>query len=156
VLKGYLQYAKAISDGQTEVADALLRDLAEATDRAITPHAGGVLQFDSDFEQQVHQTLRAQGLELDTQVGVGGYRNDLAVVDPDDPSRYCLAIECDGATYHSGRSVRERDIARQRLLEIRGWTFERIWSRDWWRSPQAEVERIVQRVRGLRSGGERL
>lgn len=97
----------------------------------------------------MHDVLRRRGLDLDTQVGSGGYRIDLAVVDPRDPTRYCLAIECDGATYHSGRSVRERDLARQQLLESRGWTFERIWIRDWWRSPQAEVERIVARVEAL-------
>ncbi len=103
-------------------------------------------QFDSTFEQQVYEALTAHGLQVDTQVGVDGYRIDLAIVDPRDPSRYCLAVECDGATYHSGKSVRERDIARQLLLERRGWTFERIWSRDWWRNPQAEIARILRRI----------
>ncbi|MFW6023534.1 MAG: DUF559 domain-containing protein, partial [Myxococcota bacterium] len=45
---------------------------------------------------------------------------------------------------HSGKSVRERDIARQRFLEARGWTITRIWSRDWWVDPEGEVARIVE------------
>ena len=155
VLKSYLQYAKAISEGHTDLAEDLLSDLAQATNRpaSLRPQEGP--RFDSAFEQQVHQALSARGLHVDTQVGVGGYRIDLAVVHPDDPTRYCLAIECDGATYHSGRSVRERDIARQQLLESRGWTFERIWSRDWWKRPQAEVERIIARVHELTSRAQR-
>ncbi|MCR9160832.1 MAG: AAA domain-containing protein [Nannocystaceae bacterium] len=151
VLLTYLQYARAVSEGREEVADSLVADLSQATERN-TPGQGKALQFDSDFEEQVYDALHRRGLELDTQVGSGGYRIDLAVVDPRDPTRYCLAIECDGAAYHSGRSVRERDVARQQLLEGRGWTFERIWSRDWWRNPQAEVERIVGRVAVLSEG----
>ena len=149
ILMGYLQYAKAVSEQRPAVAEALLDELAQATHRQVGAREGGLLRFDSDFEQQVHRALTARGLQVDTQIGAGGYRIDLAVVDPRDPTRYCLAVECDGATYHSGRSVRERDIARQQLLERRGWTFERIWSRDWWRNPQAELERIVERVATL-------
>ena len=42
-----------------------------------------------------------------------------------------LAIECDGATYHSSESARDRDRLRQDKLEDLGWTFHRIWSQDW-------------------------
>lgn len=148
ILMRYLAYAKAVSEGRHEVGQALLDALGTDTNRPAERNRGP-LQFDSDFEETVYEALRSRGLELDTQVGAGGYRIDLAIVDPRDSSRYCLAIECDGATYHSGRNVRERDIARQELLERRGWVFERIWSRDWWRDAQGEVERIVQRVKAL-------
>jgi very-short-patch-repair endonuclease len=151
VLKAYLQYAKAVSEVQGHQVEALLKDLAKEANRTNpTPIAVGP-QFESDFEKQVYEALRHRGLQVDTRVGVGSYRIDLAVVDPRDPARYCLAVECDGATYHSGRSVRERDVARQQLLERRGWAFERIWSRDWWRDPQREVERIAARVDALLS-----
>lgn len=148
VLMSYLQYARAVSGGRKDLADSLVAELAKDIERKTSAN-GNTLQFDSAFEQQVYDALHRRGLELDTQVGSGGYHIDLAVVDPRDPTRYCLAIECDGAMYHSGRSVRERDVARQQLLEGRGWTFERIWSRDWWRDPQREVERIVARVEAL-------
>ncbi len=42
-----------------------------------------------------------------------------------------LAVECDGATYHSGLWARERDRLRQEILENMGWRFHRIWSTDW-------------------------
>ena len=52
-----------------------------------------------------------------TQIGASDYKIDLAVVHPDDPNRYVLAIECDGATFHSSKSAKERDVMRQKFLE---------------------------------------
>ncbi|MGP4072881.1 DUF559 domain-containing protein [Piscibacillus sp. B03] len=107
------------------------------------------LHFDSPFEEQVYDRLRQIGYEVDTQVGMSGYRIDLAVIDPNDPSKYVLGIECDGAMYHSAPSARERDIYRQRYLESKGWTIERIWSRNWWNDPNSEIERIDQTIKML-------
>ncbi len=146
ILMRYLSYARAVSEGRHEAGESLLQELSLETNRS-AERERTALAFDSDFEEQVYDALCARGLEIDAQVGAGGYRIDLAIVDPRDSSRYCLAIECDGATYHSGTNVRERDVARQQLLERRGWVFERIWSRDWWRDSAREVERVVERVR---------
>lgn len=146
VLMGYLKYAKAITAGDRVRADAVLAEFGDPRQR---PDGEKELQFDSPFEEEVYEALRAQGLELDTQVGVGGYRIDLGVVHPKARDRYILAVECDGATYHSGASVRERDIARQRALETKGWSFIRIWSRDWWKNQQRCVAEVVAEVQRL-------
>ena len=63
--------------------------------------------------------------------------------------KYILGIVCDGAMYHSLANAKERDIYRQRFLESRGWTIERIWSRNWWKTLSAEIERIDQKVKEL-------
>ncbi len=78
------------------------------------------LQSESPFEESVYQALTAQGLTLHRQVGVSNYRIDLAVVDPQQPGRYLLGIECDGAMYHSAPTARERDRLRQQMLEQLG------------------------------------
>lgn len=80
---------------------------------------------------------------------MSGYRIDLAIVHPEDHSRYILGIECDGAMYHSFANAKERDVYRQRFLEHRGWVIEGIWSRNWWRNPSAELERMDQKVKEL-------
>lgn len=95
------------------------------------------------FEIDVRDRLTAAGLALDSQIGVGSYRIDFAVRHPDFPGRHVLAIEADGASYHSGRVARERDRLRQSLLERRGWTFHRIWSTDWFNDADAEVLNAV-------------
>ena len=61
-----------------------------------------------------------------------------------------LAIECDGATYHSARSARDRDRLRQEVLERLGWQVHRIWSTDWFRDPRGETSRVVSRVEAVR------
>src|SRR5690606_20332667 len=98
--------------------------------------------FGSPFEESVHDALTKLGYEVKGQVGSGGFFIDLAVVDPDVPGRYLLGIECDGATYHSARSARDRDRLRQEVLEGLGWRIYRIWSTDWFRHPKRELERV--------------
>ena len=98
-------------------------------------------QFDSDFELEVCEFLRSKGFVVDTQVGCSGFRIDLGLRIPDS-SDYALAIECDGATYHSSKNARDRDRLRQEILERMGWTFYRIWSTDWFRNKSVEQLRL--------------
>lgn len=101
---------------------------------------------DSPFEAEVLSALRSLGYNIEPQVGTAGYFIDMAVRHPHLPGRYVLAIECDGAAYHSSRSARDRDRLRQGVLESLGWTFHRIWSTDWFRNRQQEIERVVAAI----------
>ena len=103
-------------------------------------------QFDSDFELEVCDFLRANGFSVDTQVGCSGFRIDLGLKLPDS-SDYVLAIECDGATYHSSKNARDRDRLRQEILERMGWKFYRIWSTDWFRNKSVEQIRLLEAAR---------
>ncbi|MCB9696258.1 MAG: DUF3320 domain-containing protein [Alphaproteobacteria bacterium] len=98
--------------------------------------------FDSDFEREVYDALVAAGHTVDTQVGCGGYRIDLAVAHPDRPGEYLLGIECDGAAYHSAATARDRDRLREQVLRGLGWRMHRIWSTDWWFARDRERERL--------------
>src|SRR5690606_37830866 len=84
---------------------------------AIIAHAAPTGRLpDSPFEQQVMTFLIDQGWDVHPQVGCSNYRIDLGVVDPRAPGRYLMAVECDGATYHSAATARDRDKLRQRVL----------------------------------------
>ena len=87
--------------------------------------------------------LRSKGFAVDTQVGCSGFRIDLGLKLPDS-SDYVLAIECDGATYHSSKNARDRDRLRQEVLERMGWKFYRIWSTDWFRNKSIEQLRLLE------------
>ena len=125
-LKGMLTYALR---GQLEIGAAPANAATE-----------------SPFEQAVLMRLRARGLIAQPQVGVAGYRIDIGVADPAKPGRFVLGVECDGATYHSAKSVRDRDRLRQEVLERLGWKIHRIWSLDWWKTPDQEFERLMRAV----------
>lgn len=102
---------------------------------------------DTPFEEDVATEVRAFGLEAEYQVGVAGFFIDIGVYDPREPGHYLIGIECDGATYHSSQSARDRDKIRQEVLEGLGWNIYRIWSTDWfYRSVQerAKLRRALE------------
>lgn len=96
------------------------------------------------FEQDVYDTLTVQGLPLLPQWGASQYRIDLVAQHPRRPGRFVLAIECDGAYYHSTPTARDRDRLRQQHLEALGWRFHRIWSTDWFMRKDEEVTRALR------------
>lgn len=99
------------------------------------------------FEAEVFDVLSSKGIPLVPQVGASGYRIDLVAQHPKQPGRYVLAIECDGASYHSSPTARDRDRLRQQQLEKLGWKFHRIWSTDWFMRKDEEVQRAVTAYR---------
>lgn len=140
ILKKYLLYAQAISDGDKTAAQSILLSFgdAECVSHNIT--------FDSDFENQVYDELLRCGYQVETQVGIGGYSIDLAIKRD---GKYILGVECDGKLYHSSKSARERDYHRQKYLESRGWRIHRIWSTNWWKNPYAEIKKIQTIIESL-------
>jgi very-short-patch-repair endonuclease len=93
------------------------------------------------FERDVETQLRSAGIPLVAQYGASGYWIDFAAQHPTRPGQMVLAIECDGATYHSSATARDRDRLRQEHLEKLGWTFHRIWSQDWFYHREKEIAR---------------
>ncbi len=96
------------------------------------------------FERDIYEKLRGCGIQLEPQVGVSNYYIDFAVMHPERPGEYLMALECDGARYHSSQTARDRDRLRQQVLENLGWRFHRIWSTDWFYRQEKEIERFMQ------------
>lgn len=95
------------------------------------------------FETDVMDALTVRGLRIIPQMGASAFRIDLVAEHPQKPGRFVLAIECDGASYHSSYTARDRDRLRQQQLENLGWRFHRIWSTDWFLNKEVEVERTM-------------
>lgn len=113
-----------------------------------TQQEGG--EPDSDFEKFVIDELKDK-YKYKCQVGVSGYRIDIGILDPKDPLKYLCGIECDGATYHSAKSVRDRDKIRQEILESLGWKIYRIWSTDWFKNKDREIKKLFDYLESLKS-----
>ena len=92
---------------------------------------------DSPFEEHVIEAINSLGFEAVPQVGVSSYFIDIGVKHPTYPFGYICGVECDGATYHSSKSARDRDRLREEVLNRLGWELYRIWSTDWFRDPLA-------------------
>ena len=111
---------------------------------------------DTPFEEDVAEVIRSLGYRADHQVGTAGFRIDIGVRHPDSPGQYMLAVECDGATYHSAISARERDRHRQEVLEGMLWRFHRIWSTDWFHRRTGEIERLKGALGAARESAKRM
>lgn len=107
---------------------------------------------ESPFEEAVMAALQNKGWEVRPQIGVSGYRIDLGVVHPDHAGAYLAGIECDGASYHSSASARDRDKIREGVLRNLGWSIIRIWSTDWFMNPTDALKRVHDELEDLLKG----
>ena len=96
---------------------------------------------ESPFEEAVRRALEERGHRVVSQVGVSGYRIDLAI-EAEDGTAFDLGVECDGATYHGAPAARDRDRLRQDVLEWLGWRIHRVWSTSWVRDAGAQLDAI--------------
>ena len=144
LFKQYLEYVKAIDARNNELAESILLSLADRN----TQEQNQII-FDSEFEEEVYNKLIERGYNVKTQYGVGGYRIDLVIQGQSEEN--ILGIECDGRLYHSAKSARERDYHRQKYLESRGWKIYRIWSTNWWRNPDLEIQKLENYIKKIES-----
>ena len=107
-------------------------------------------ESESPFEEAVERALIARGHKVARQVGVSGYRIDLAIAS-EASTGYDLGIECDGSQYHSAPAARDRDWLRQQVLEGLGWKIHRVWSTAWIENPQREIGRIEEALKAARA-----
>jgi hypothetical protein len=98
------------------------------------------------IEKEIAEVLEKEGYKIDLHIGTSGYRMDLAIVDPDQPDTYLLAVVCDGSGYRTGKTARDREVLRGQVLRQLGWSIHRVWAMDWLDNPEKEVKRIIASV----------
>lgn len=147
----YLAYAKAVSENDNETRLAVLNALAENSTKKTTIDNFNP-DLESPFEEEVYEALTEHFDEnqIIPQLQFAGFRIDL-VYDPKILGIPKIAIECDGAEYHSSQEAYLHDRHRQKILERHGFVFHRIWSTNWWRNPQKETHRLVAFIQSIES-----
>ncbi|MBN2784302.1 MAG: DUF4011 domain-containing protein [Pontiellaceae bacterium] len=138
--------AQAVKDLKAYIDYAARGPVALAQRAEFVP---GKDQFDSEFEETVAIRLRERGWELRTQIGVSKFRIDLGVLDPDSGGAFLAGVECDGASYHSSPSARDRDRVRHIILENLGWKLIRVWSTDYFINPDSVIDRVHHQLEVL-------
>ncbi|MBF0524099.1 MAG: hypothetical protein HQK56_03265, partial [Deltaproteobacteria bacterium] len=112
-------------------------------DNGITP-AG--TEARSHFQASVMDILHRHGHQAAAQVGAAGFGVDIGVRHPKHQNDFILGIECDGAAYHSAGSIRDRDRLRREILEKKGWRLHHIWTIDWFKNREQEIDRLLAAV----------
>ncbi len=148
ILYAYLNYARAVSEGAEDRRQAILRELdAHCSDRdySITdPGPGSESPFEEEVFQRLVQHIGAE--RITQQYKEGGFRIDMVIRSARD-GRPVIALECDGAKYHSSPEAYGWDLFRQEQLEKYGFVFYRIWSSNWWNAADRELEQLLAFIR---------
>jgi transcription elongation GreA/GreB family factor/very-short-patch-repair endonuclease len=152
VMYAYLAYCKAVSESNNDLRLSVLTNLAENTTKStgFDSYKGGDLE--SPFEEEVYQSLADHfGTDnLIMQLPYAGFRIDI-VYDPKVIGVPKIAIECDGAKYHSSQEAYLYDRQRQKILEKHGFVFHRIWSTNWWRNSSRETSKLIEYIKQIES-----
>lgn len=143
VFYAYLAYCKAVSDGDSALQSDILKFLYETNckDEHFQNIDEGLLE--SPFEEEVYFQLSKyfDVTRIKLQEKCSGFRIDMVYYPENGPK---VAIECDGAMFHSGEDAFLHDLHRQKILEKHGYVFHRIWSTNWWQNEKLEVKRLVE------------
>ncbi|MCK0147245.1 AAA domain-containing protein [Arenibacter sp. F26102] len=151
-LYAYLAYSKAVSDGDNDARISVLNTLAENSAKS-TSIDNLNEDLESPFEEEVYEALTEHFDETNIipQLQFAGFRIDM-VYDTKHIGLPKIAIECDGAAYHSSQEAYLHDRHRQKILEGHGFIFHRIWSTNWWRNPQKETKKLVEFIKSIENG----
>lgn len=100
---------------------------------------------ESPFEKEVCQYLQKEGFRFEQQWKAGAYRIDIVVSYGDNR----VAVECDGARYHSSAEKVQEDMERQTILERLGWRFIRIRGTEFYRDKAGTMRAVFHRLEDL-------
>ncbi|MCX6320507.1 MAG: AAA domain-containing protein [Bacteroidia bacterium] len=152
ILYAYLAYAKAIETSNWESVEYILSLLAEKSSLRVKS-GEPIIGTESPFEQEVVDYLIGSGFPANRvvlQYKCGGFRIDIAIISKF-REKPIIAIECDGAAYHSSSEAYLWDTFRQKQLENYGLKFIRVWSTNWWVNPKRELSKILKFISDIDS-----
>ena len=129
------------------VGAAHLRAFLEYAERGGVAAAADAAERRRDmFADEVASFLSAHGYAVERDVGCSLFRVDVGVKDPARRDGYLAAIECDGDTYASALTARDRDELRSSVLRSLGWNTVHVWSADWAFDRARGEERLLKEL----------
>ncbi len=137
LLRDYLIYARAVSEGDIVSARAVLSSLDHSE------HQEAVINESfTDIKLQLKERLEKLGYEVVLNLGNHDNRISLAIYDRQ-TDKYLIGIQLDKDVFSTNSPALEREVYKPRFLESRGWKIMRVWCRDFWLSPNKVVKQIA-------------
>ena len=106
------------------------------------------LDKNSNFSESIAKILHKEGIKTASNIGVSGYFLDLVVLSQNGEDAI-LAIESDGENYYNSKSTSDRDRLKHEVLTRLGWSIYRIWSIDWYKNRDNEIQQLLQTIKLL-------
>ncbi|PRZ52306.1 serine/threonine protein kinase [Paraburkholderia fungorum] len=136
-LQGYLEYARAMSNGELPTGRALLGRMSSERAHLKLQDNGETDGFATD----VLEYLRGLGLSPVFAQEGDAFGLDFAIADPE-TGLYAIGIECDAPRHHLLQRARAREIWRPSVLRRAIPTLHRVSSQAWYHEPAAEKARL--------------
>ncbi|KVN34418.1 AAA domain-containing protein [Burkholderia ubonensis] len=140
-LQGYMEYARAMSNGELPAGRALLGRMSSERAHAKLRQAGTV----DGFAQDVLAYLQGLGFSpVPAQEG-DAFGLDFAIADPE-TGLYAIGIECDAPRHPLLEHARAREIWRPSVLGRAISKLHRVSSQAWYHEPETEKARLKAAV----------
>lgn len=114
---------------------------------SLTARYDQIKTSDYEVEDCIADELEKLGYQVKKHIGSSEFKIDLGVVNPQNPARYLLGILCDGRTYQSANTSRDRNILQPGMLQNLGWKIYRVWTIDWMMNQNHVIENVLEAIR---------
>ncbi len=138
-LKAYLQYCYHISKNEPTMAAGILESL---NDTELTIPKDNL----SDLQSDILKRLNREDFNVQTNMGIGGYKLDFAIALKGEKT-YKLGIICDIHDTNKADDIRDIFLHQEKYLEARGWHIYRIFAPNWYKDPNAIMRDIRKIIR---------
>lgn len=108
---------------------------------------GGVVDSTDALAESIASALSGLGWQCSLNVGVSGYKVDLAILHPDREGELLAGVTLDGESYAAANTARDRDVLRHAVLTALGWRMLRVWSLDWWQDREHTLQKLHESLK---------
>lgn len=114
-------------------------DFAEKGRTNLAISSRDVVMKKAGLGKYIAEELGAYGYECRYDVGVSGFKIDVAVLDPKDKKKFILAIMCDTPDRFS---VKDRNVLQIQTLKRNNWNVCRLFAVNYYNNPKREIKKI--------------
>jgi very-short-patch-repair endonuclease len=136
-----------LSRTQSEGIKMLRSYIEFAKNGSIALQTNSAVNEEDVFTNTVAEFIASQGYEIKKCLGCSGYKIDIAIINPKIKNCFAAGIECDGFSYASTKTARDRDHLRKSVLEAMGWNIYRVWSPEWINQPDIEQQKLLNFIK---------
>lgn len=106
-------------------------------------------EYKTGIEQYIANDLNKRGYKTQINVGTSDFRVDIGIIDPNNENKFILGVLCDSKSYIESNTAKDRNVTQKAVLNGLGWKIIRIWSLDYFDSPNYVVDKIIEAINSV-------
>ena len=98
------------------------------------------------FSSVLADELKKRGYTANCSVGCSDFKIDVAVADPEEPTRYILGINCGTKSNYVNGTAKDRHISQSAVLRGLGWNTMNVYILDWLDNKEKVLKKIEDEI----------